>query len=182
MLPNVRGLITTQDGASILFEFRGRTIFEGNEPGQQNLVGWFESDHESYRWLNDLVCIAREGSRATGPDMVINVYAGIHEMSARSTTTFSAPALSSPSTDCFRSLLIPPPASSRLPSYGWRRSDGSGECDQGSDTAWSSFPGWWRSSTVSPPSSRWARSRRDAAIRRGGCAGAARSLIVCVRG
>jgi hypothetical protein len=66
-------LITTQDGASILFEFRGRTIFEGDEPGRQNLVGWFESDHESYRWLNDLVCIAREGSRATGPDMVINV-------------------------------------------------------------------------------------------------------------
>jgi hypothetical protein len=48
MLPNVRGLITTQDGASILFEFRGRTIFEGDEPGRQNLVGWFESDHESY--------------------------------------------------------------------------------------------------------------------------------------
>jgi hypothetical protein len=80
MLPNVRGLITTQDGASILFEFRGRTIFEGDEPGRQNLVGWFESDHESYRWLNDLVCIAEGGISATGPDMVINVYAGIHEM------------------------------------------------------------------------------------------------------
>jgi hypothetical protein len=37
MLPNVRGLITTQDGASILFEFRERTIFEGDEPGRQNL-------------------------------------------------------------------------------------------------------------------------------------------------
>jgi hypothetical protein len=47
MLPNVRGLITAQDGASILFEFRGRTIFDGNEPGRQNLVGWFESDHEA---------------------------------------------------------------------------------------------------------------------------------------
>ena len=80
MLPNLRGLITTQDGASILFEFRGRTIFEGDEPGRQNLVGWFESDHESYRWLNDLVCIAEGGISATGPDMVINVYAGIHEM------------------------------------------------------------------------------------------------------
>ena len=40
----------------------------------------FESDHESYRWLNDLVCIAEGGISATGPDMVINVYAGIHEM------------------------------------------------------------------------------------------------------
>ena len=43
-------------------------------------AGWFESDHESYRWLNDLVCIAEGGISATGPDMVINVYAGIHEM------------------------------------------------------------------------------------------------------
>src|SRR5512132_2861525 len=51
-------LITTQDGALILFEFRGRTIFEGDEPGRQNLVGWFESDYETYRWLNDLVCVA----------------------------------------------------------------------------------------------------------------------------
>ncbi|HKF87036.1 MAG TPA: hypothetical protein VKB85_03060, partial [Propionibacteriaceae bacterium] len=50
MLPNLRGLITTQNGASILVELRGRTIFEGDEPGRQNLVGWFESDHESYRW------------------------------------------------------------------------------------------------------------------------------------
>ena len=80
MLPNVRGLITTQDGALILFEFRGRTIFEGDAPGRQNLVGWFESDHESYRWLNDLVCIAEGQISAAG--MVINIYAGIHEMQA----------------------------------------------------------------------------------------------------
>jgi hypothetical protein len=58
MLPNVRGLVRTDDPASILFEFRGRTIFEGDEPGRQNLVGWFESDYETYRWLNDLVCVA----------------------------------------------------------------------------------------------------------------------------
>jgi hypothetical protein len=60
MLPNVRGLITTQDGALIIFEFRGADDFEGDAPGRQNLAGWFESDHESYSWLNDLVCIARE--------------------------------------------------------------------------------------------------------------------------
>jgi Protein of unknown function (DUF3237) len=82
MLPNLRGLITTQNGASILVELRGRTIFEGDEPGRQNLVGWFESDHESYRWLNDLVCIAEGLISATAGGMVINVYAGIHEMQA----------------------------------------------------------------------------------------------------
>jgi hypothetical protein len=81
MLPNLRGLISTDDGASILVELRGRTIFEGDE-GRQNLVGWFESDHESYRWLNDLVCIAEGLISATTGEMVINVYAGIHEMQA----------------------------------------------------------------------------------------------------
>jgi Protein of unknown function (DUF3237) len=77
MLPDVRGLITTHDGASILFELRGRTIFVGDEPGRQNLVGWFESDHESYRWLNDVVCIAEGEISAEG--MEIRVYAGMHE-------------------------------------------------------------------------------------------------------
>ena len=78
MLPNVRGLVTTHDGASILFELRGRTIFEGDAPGRQNLVGWFESDHESYRWLNDVVCIG-EGTIGAG-GMEIEIYAGIHEL------------------------------------------------------------------------------------------------------
>jgi hypothetical protein len=81
MLPNLRGLITTYDGASILVELRGRTIFEGDE-GRQNLVGWFESDHDSYRWLNDLVCIAEGLISATTGEMVINVDAGIHELQA----------------------------------------------------------------------------------------------------
>ena len=80
MLPNVRGLITTRDGASILFELRGRTVFEGDE-GRQNLVGWFESDHESYRWLNDLVCIAEGLISAAMGEMVVNVYAGINDIS-----------------------------------------------------------------------------------------------------
>jgi hypothetical protein len=81
MLPNLRGLITTQDGASVLAGLRGRTIFEGDE-GRQNLVGWFESDHDSYCWLNDLVCIAEGLISATTGEMVINVDAGIHELQA----------------------------------------------------------------------------------------------------
>jgi Protein of unknown function (DUF3237) len=80
MLPNVRGLITTHDRASILFELRGRTIFEGDQPGRQTLVGWFESDHEGYRWLNDVVCIAEGQIGDKG--MEIHIYAGIHEMPA----------------------------------------------------------------------------------------------------
>ena len=79
MLPNVRGLVRTDDAASILFELRGRTIFEGDQPGRQNLVGWFESDHEHYRWLNDVVCIA-EGL-ITSEGMEIHVYAGVRDQS-----------------------------------------------------------------------------------------------------
>jgi hypothetical protein len=60
--------------------FAGERSLRADVPGRQNPVGWFESDHESYRWLNGLVCIAEGGMSATVPDMVINVYAGIHEM------------------------------------------------------------------------------------------------------
>jgi len=80
MLPNARGLITTADGAAILFELRGRTIFGDDGLGRQNLVGWFESDHASHRWLNDVVCIAEGVIGAEG--MELRVYAGIHDMPA----------------------------------------------------------------------------------------------------
>jgi hypothetical protein len=80
MLPNAPGLITTHDGASILFELRGRTIFEGDQPGRQSPVGWLESDHESYRWLNDVVCIA-EGQIGAG-GMEIHLSVGINELPA----------------------------------------------------------------------------------------------------
>jgi hypothetical protein len=56
MLPNARGLITTADGGDPVRASR-RTIFGDDGLGRQNLVGWFESDHESHRWLNDVVCI-----------------------------------------------------------------------------------------------------------------------------
>jgi hypothetical protein len=78
MLPNARGLVTTGDGAAILFELRGRTIFGDDGVGRQNLVGWFESDHDRYRWLNDVVCIA-EG--LIGDDgMRIDVYQGVNDL------------------------------------------------------------------------------------------------------
>jgi hypothetical protein len=79
MLPDARGLITTDDGASILFELRGRTVFAEGEPaGRQHLVGWFEAEDERYLWLNDTVCIA-EG-RIDDDGMHIRVYAGVHDL------------------------------------------------------------------------------------------------------
>ena len=78
MLPNARGLITTGDGVSILFELRGRTTFGEDGVGRQNLVGWFEAGDPRYRWLNDVVCIA-EGL-ITDDGMEIRVYAGVVEL------------------------------------------------------------------------------------------------------
>jgi hypothetical protein len=80
MLPNVRGLVTTDDGASIPFELRGRTYFGDDGAGRQNLVGWFEAADRRYAWLNDVVCIAEGIIEDDG--MRIEVYAGVHELEA----------------------------------------------------------------------------------------------------
>jgi hypothetical protein len=61
--------------------FTGEQSLKATRDGK-NLVGWFESDHDNYRWLNDLVCIAEGLISATTGEMVIKVYAGIHEMQA----------------------------------------------------------------------------------------------------
>jgi hypothetical protein len=60
MLPNARGVITTEDGAEVLFELTGRTVFidrEGEEVGRQLVMLLLESEADDYRWLNNTVCI-----------------------------------------------------------------------------------------------------------------------------
>jgi hypothetical protein len=61
MLPNARGVITTSDGAEIIFGLTGRTVWverEGSEVGRQLLMTLFESEDERYAWLNNTVCMA----------------------------------------------------------------------------------------------------------------------------
>lgn len=83
MLPDVHGLIVTDDGARAVFELRGRTVFnEDRSRGGQTLIGTFESADERYTWLNDLVCIA-EGTILPDPNRIeIHVYTGINELIA----------------------------------------------------------------------------------------------------
>ena len=60
-LPDLRGVISTADGAKVLVTFTGRTVFvpRGNETvGRQLLMALFESDDAQYAWLNSEVCIA----------------------------------------------------------------------------------------------------------------------------
>ena len=56
MLPDAHGVIVTNDDAVILFTLQGRTVFEQNQ-GTQLLSVIFESEAESYLWLNKTFCV-----------------------------------------------------------------------------------------------------------------------------
>jgi hypothetical protein len=61
MLPRARGVIRSIDGAEILFDLTGRTVWvdrEGDRVGRQLLMTLFESEDKRYSWLNNTVCIA----------------------------------------------------------------------------------------------------------------------------
>ena len=60
MLPAVRGLIETEDGAEVVFDLTGRTVWvdrDGVSTGRQLLLCLFESEDEAYLWLNNSVCV-----------------------------------------------------------------------------------------------------------------------------
>ncbi len=51
MLPCARGVITTPEGAQVMFDLSGRTVFVGEGTatvGRQLLMTLFESEHELY--------------------------------------------------------------------------------------------------------------------------------------
>jgi hypothetical protein len=79
MLPDVHGLIVTGDGADVLFELGGITVFDGDRGGQ-NLIGMFTAEDRRYAWLNDLVCVA-EGVIVPARNTIdIRVYAAVNEL------------------------------------------------------------------------------------------------------
>ena len=60
MLPGARGVVTTPEGADVIFDLTGRTVFvdrDGETVGRQLLLTLFEAEHDDYRWLNQTVCI-----------------------------------------------------------------------------------------------------------------------------
>ena len=56
-LPNLHGVIQTEDEASILFSLQGRTKFRADGKGLQLLNTIFETGDERYKWLNDSICV-----------------------------------------------------------------------------------------------------------------------------
>jgi hypothetical protein len=60
MQPDLRGALTTSDGATVLFAFTGLTLWERAATGvvgNQLFHVTFMADDERYTWLNDAVCV-----------------------------------------------------------------------------------------------------------------------------
>lgn len=65
-VPEARGVIETQDGATLLFELRG--VARTHVPGRRQVTGSVThvSDDTRYTWLNDVVCVLSGEVRSLG--------------------------------------------------------------------------------------------------------------------
>lgn len=52
-----QGFIETEDGATVIFDYKG--YGRAYPKGRRQVVGaaWHLSDHDDYRWLNDSICV-----------------------------------------------------------------------------------------------------------------------------
>jgi hypothetical protein len=60
MLPDIQGVITTDDGTTIVFSMQGRVVWSETPDGpigDQLMRVTFEADDPRYRWLCDAFCI-----------------------------------------------------------------------------------------------------------------------------
>jgi hypothetical protein len=75
--PSFRGVLETDDGATILFRWDGLATLTPS--GMRELLGtmFHTTEHERYRWLNDRVCAVEGAVRSlpggTGFDVVLDV-------------------------------------------------------------------------------------------------------------
>lgn len=83
MLPDVHGVIQTDDGAHVLFSLHGRTMWIDsgeNRRGRQNLVVMFEAEDERYRWLNDTLCVLEGVIEPKTMNMRSRIYLCVNEL------------------------------------------------------------------------------------------------------
>lgn len=74
--PDFQGIIETEDGASVYFDYRG--YGRAYPVGRRQIVcsATHLSSHDDYRWLNDVVCVGTGEVRAqpgVGTELVIDV-------------------------------------------------------------------------------------------------------------
>lgn len=79
MVPDVHGVILTQDGVTVMFSLQGRTIFEG-DIGKQTLLTLFEAEDERYQWLNSALCVLEGVIDAERLVMRARIYVCRHEL------------------------------------------------------------------------------------------------------
>ena len=76
-LPDFQGVIETDDGATLMFDYRGYGRAYPEERRQVVGTGTHVSGDERYRWLNDVVCMivgeARPRETGKGMDIVLEV-------------------------------------------------------------------------------------------------------------
>ncbi len=75
-MPNFQGVVETDDGAVIMLDMRG--YGRAYPVGRRQIVGsgTHLSEHESYSWLNDVVCVLTGEVRTQpegGVDLVVDV-------------------------------------------------------------------------------------------------------------
>jgi hypothetical protein len=77
LVPEFRGVLETDDGGAILFEWQGLAVL--GEAGTRRLLGSLvhTTDDSRYRWLNDRVCAVegevRPRTDASGSEVVFEV-------------------------------------------------------------------------------------------------------------
>ncbi len=79
MLPDAEGVVTTNDGATVLFTLEGKTVTlqkQSGEKGGQLLFVNFTTGDERYAWMNGAVCV---GEAVVDPGS-LRLVVGIHEL------------------------------------------------------------------------------------------------------
>jgi hypothetical protein len=77
LVPDFRGVLETEDGATILFEWQGLAVL--TDSSMRRLLGSFvhTTDDPRYRWLNDRVCAVegevRPRTDGSGSEVVFEV-------------------------------------------------------------------------------------------------------------
>ena len=83
MLPNARGVVATDDGAEVVFDLTGRTVFvdrDGEEVGRQLMLVLLESEDGRYAWLNNAVCVGEGVISAEPMTMHLDVFQCVSEL------------------------------------------------------------------------------------------------------
>jgi hypothetical protein len=80
-LPDVHGVIETEDGANVLFDLHGVSTLIGEGPGRDTRVaGGFTAEHERYRWLNDELCVGEGAFDMETRSLRMRVYRCVNEL------------------------------------------------------------------------------------------------------